>query len=307
MKHGSRMRRTWQAAGLLLLCCTAAAEGQEPERLLPAVRPFRAPVADPTAARVAVSLLSTDLLSSPGTERPPFVLGDPEGARRETVAAIALGGVLPVARLARWDDGSLRLVLDGRVFGRFRIEKPERDDMGQDWYIGFGVEGERGRWSGRALVTHRSSHLGDEFVVETGARRIEFGSEHVDVLVARDVAPLGRVYTGGSLIFRSYLGWDPWLREQELSDRGIVQAGLDREWRPWRDERWLVTAGVDVQAAERTDWRRQIAGAAGAGFRARESGRSVLLLIRAFDGPSHVGEFFLTRERYGSLELQVHF
>jgi hypothetical protein len=215
--------------------------------------------------------------------------------------------VLPVLLLADGPDGHALLVVDGRVFSRFRVEKESRDDMGQDWFIGGGVEATRARWSGRALIMHRSSHLGDEFVVETGAQRIEFGSEHIDVFAACDAPGLARIYGGSSLIFRSYLRRDTLLRELALSDRAVVQLGADREWRPWRDERLAITAGVDLQAAERTEWRRAVSASLGAGFRGRESGRMMQLVLRFFDGPSPMGEFFLTSERYWALELQASF
>jgi hypothetical protein len=303
------MMRWLMTAGVALALVTGAdpLAGQAPERLLPAVPSVRPPAADPHAARLSVALVSTNLLATRGPERPAFKVPNAAAAAREVVAAVSLGGVLPLVQLGAWPDGQLTLVADGRVFARFRVEKEERDDMGQDWYIGGGVEAVRGRWAGRALLMHRSSHLGDEFMVDTDARRIEFGSEHLDLLVARDVAGVARFYGGGSLILRSYLDWDPWLRELGFSDRAIMQAGADRQWRPWSDDRWQVTAGVDVQLAERTEWRRQLAGSIAAGFDARQSGRSLQLVLRAFDGPSLMGEFFLTPERYWGLELQARF
>jgi hypothetical protein len=277
------------------------------DRVLPGVRPFRAPAADPLAARLSVSAMSTDLLATRGPERPPWTLQDPGSAEREFVAAVALGGILPLLRLAEWPDGVAVLVLDARVFGRFRVEKGTRDDMGQDWFIGGGVEAARSRWSGRALFMHRSSHLGDEFMVETGAQRIEFGSEHLDLLGAYEVPGLARLYGGGSLILRSYVEVDPWLRELDLSDRAMVQLGADREWLPWQDERFGVVAGVDWQAAERTSWRRSLSALLGVGVQGLESGRVLQLVLRFFDGPSTMGEFFLTPERAYSMELRATF
>jgi hypothetical protein len=303
-----RLARLGGAAAVMAwpaLLWTGSAAAQEAERLMPSVRTIRPLAADPLAARLSVSLLSTDLLAKRGAERPPFELEWP--ADREVVAAVALGGVLPILLLGDGPDGHAVLVVDGRVFSRFRVEKESRDDMGQDWFIGGGVEATRRRWSGRALIMHRSSHLGDEFVVETGAQRIEFGSEHVDLFAAYEVPGLARVYGGSNLIFRSYLRRDTVLRQLALSDRVVVQLGADREWQPWPDDRLGITAGVDWQAAERTGWRRAVSASLGAGFRARASGRTLQLLLRFFDGPSPMGEFFLTPERWWALELQASF
>jgi hypothetical protein len=106
---------------------------------------------------------------------------------------------------------------------------------------------------------------------------------------------------------RSYVEVDPWLRELDLSDRAIVQLGADREWRPWQDERFGVVAGVDWQAAERTSWRRSLSASLGVGVQGLESGRVLELVLRFFDGPSTMGEFFLTPERAYSMELRATF
>jgi hypothetical protein len=289
----------------MLLCVIAVvaavgpAAGQE-ARLLPDLRYFRAPLADPLGTRLGAGLAYTNLLATQGPERSDFDLPHPERAAQEVVAKVVLGGVFPLLRLATWPEGGVVLVADGKVFARFRVEQPSRDDMGQDWFIGGGVEARHARWSGRATVVHRSSHLGDEFMAETGAERIEFGGESVDVTAAYDVTGFGRLYGGGAWIFRSYLPWDPQLRALGVTDRFQFQAGMDREWRPWRDQRFGLYAGADWQAAQRTNWRSTVSLAAGAGIR---SGRSLRLLARFFDGPSPMGEFFLTPERYLMLEL----
>jgi hypothetical protein len=268
--------------------------------LLPATRWVRTPVADPFAQRISVALQSTNLLATQGPERPAFMLENADAAAREVVAAIGLGVVFPLVRLSEWEGGGVMLVADARVFARFRIEYESRDDMGQDWFVGGGIEARDGAWSGRAAIIHRSSHIGDEFAANTGAERIEFGSEQLDLLAAYDLPAGTRVYAGGSWIFRSYLGWDARLRALGVRDRGLVQVGADREWRPWSDPRFALWAGFDVQAAERTEWDAGYSAAAGFGI---DTGRSLRVMFRFYDGPSTMGEFFLTPERFYALEL----
>jgi hypothetical protein len=275
---------------------------------LPGNRWFPAPVADPLGARISAALMWTDLLSTQGRERPPFTLRDSVAAASEVVAAVSLGGLLPLASLAAWPDGGMSLFIEGRVFARFRVEQPTRDDMGQDWFVSGGVETRRGPWSGRAAITHRSSHLGDEFLVKTGAQRIEFGNEQLDALAAYDVPRVARLYAGGGWIFRSYLDWDAQLARVVAADRGRVQFGADRTWRPWDNRRAGLHAGLDVQAAERTGWRRAISAAAGAGVDSGVlSGRSLRFVARFYDGPSTMGQFFLTPERAFSIEALATF
>ena len=282
-------------AGLILYASPAAGQ-----RLLPDVRHFRTPLADPYGARLAVGLLHTNVLETPGPERPPFTIPDPDDAASDVVAAVGIGAVFPLLRLAESARGGATLYADARVFSRFRIEYESRDDMGQDWFVGGGVEMRRNAWSGRAAIIHRSSHLGDEFIEMTGAERIEFGSEQLDLLAAYDVPGIARVYGGGSWIFRSYLGWEPQLVALGVRDRALLQLGADNLWRPWTGRPVTIYAGLDVQTAERTEWDTGIAAALGIGV---ERGRSFRLMTRFYDGPSTMGEFFLTPERYVTLEL----
>ena len=270
--------------------------------LLPRTRHFSSPLADPLEPRFAVGLMTTDLLTRRGPERPPFVVPDSADASFDVVTPVALGGTFPLIRLAEWENGGIILAGQVGVFARFRIEYPSRDDLGQDWFISGPIEIRHGRYSHRVEIGHRSSHLGDEFHESTGASRIEFGHESLDALSAVDFGT-ARIYGGGSWIFRSNtqdvldeLGID-------RSDRGSVQIGGDGAWYPWADGLAGFTAGVDVQAAERAAWKRQIAAAGG--LLVRTGPRAARLIVRFFDGPSPLGEFFLTEETYWHLELNI--
>jgi hypothetical protein len=280
-----------------LVVCASPAAGQ---RLLPDVRYFRTPVADPYGARLSVGLLQSNVLETQGPERPPFTLPDPDDAASDVVAAVGIGAIFPMIQISESSRGGVMMYADARVFSRFRIEYDSRDDMGQDWFVGGGFEMRRDAWSGRAAIIHRSSHLGDEFIEMTGAERIEFGSEQLDLLAAYEVPGIARVYGGGSWIFRSYLGWEPQLVALGVRDRLLLQIGADNVWRPWAGSPVAVHAGIDVQTAERTEWDTGFAAAVGIGVEAR---RSLRLMTRFFDGPSTMGEFFLTPERYFTLEL----
>jgi hypothetical protein len=291
-----------KAVTVLLAAMTfhASAAAAQEQRWLPEVRYFRTPIADPFAARTSVGLQHTNVLEAQGPERPPFTLPDPDDAASDVVAAVGIGAILPLIHIAESATGGVTMYADARVFSRFRIEYDSRDDMGQDWFVGGGFEMRRDAWSGRAAIIHRSSHLGDEFIEMTGAERIEFGSEQLDAMAAYDVPGVARFYGGGSWIFRSYLGWEPQLVALGVRDRAVLQAGADHIWRPRQGSPLAVYAGVDVQAAERTEWDVGFAAAAGIGVQSR---RSLRLMTRFYDGPSTMGEFFLTPERYVTLEL----
>jgi hypothetical protein len=211
----------------------------------------------------------------------------------------------PFAELKRWDGGAINLTGHVGVFSRFRIENPSRDDMGQDWVVGGGIEVLNNDLAGRLRIHHRSSHLGDEFTESTGARRIEFGGEAVEALASYNDKSGIRVYGGGSWIFHSNTKSTEVLQQLGRSDRFTVQVGADGEWYKWSNGRIGVHGGIDVQAAERTKWEGGVSGLGGIAFR-RENvpgARDLRLSLRYFKGVSPMGEFFLTHEKYLHFEL----
>ena len=304
-----------QAQGAVLAVVLAAAAysplyAQHPwETLLPAARHFDPPIADPLEPRFGVSLLQTDLLSRRGPERPYWALPDSADAAGDLVAAVALGLTFSIAELKRWEGGGLVLTGHTAVHSRFRIEYPSRDDLGQDWVVGGGIAASRDALSGRVRIHHRSSHLGDEFMQATslagaGARRIEFGGEAIEATAAYRYPNGLRVYGGGSWIFHSNTANETILAIWGRDDRYTVQLGGDGEWFPWKNGHLGVNAGVDWQAAQRTNWRGAFAAAAGVHAR---NAHMLGFTARFFTGPSTMGEFFLTKETWWSLELTGRF
>ena len=303
--------RTRRSIALTLACtlsfalpALARAQSEGVTRVvLPSVRWFDSPLADPIEPRMSIGLLTTDVLSSQGEEREPFVIPDPQDADFDVQAVPAIGITLPMLLLGEWESGGIVLFGQAGVFGRFRIEYPSRDDLGQDWIVAGGIEAAWDALSTRVRISHRSSHLGDEFVNVTGAQRIEFGGEAVDALAAYRLGSIGRVYGGGSWIFRSYTDKQVLaLVRMGRRDRFRLQLGADGEW-PLGDGPLAAVAGIDWQTAERTEWRNALALAGG--VKVNANGRSLGLVARFFDGASSLGEFFLTPERFWGIELMA--
>ena len=118
----ARASRIVLAAWSALVVVAPPLDAQAPEWLLPRVRHFESPLADPMEPRFGIALLATNLLASRGAERPRFFIADSVDASFDVQAAAAVGGTLPLIRVAEWDDGGV--VIGGQVaaFARFRIE-----------------------------------------------------------------------------------------------------------------------------------------------------------------------------------------
>ena len=279
------------------------------DRFLPHVRYFAPPIADPLEPRLGVGLLNTTLFRTApeGRERiRPFFIPDPEDARNDVDAVTSIGGTLPLWHVSDKGNGNgVVIAAQGGVISRFRIEYPTREDVGQDWFVGMPIEMASGPWSGRFRVMHRSSHLGDELVETTGAARIEVGGEFLDFLTAYTFRPGTRLYGGATWVFRSYTDQTPILLSLDRSDRFSVQAGAEAATYPWQNGNLGVVAAADIHLAQRTDWDESIAAAAG--LSARTKTRAARFLVRYFTGASLLEQFFLTHEKYWSIELVFDF
>jgi hypothetical protein len=301
---------------LLAVFCSSSAFAQDTgdkwQRVFPRVHYFRPLIADVQDPRMALGLMQTNLfLHAPeGAERPRFELPDPEDSEKDIDVMAGIGGSIPLLLLKQWPGkGGIVASAQLGVFARFRMEYPTREDVGQDWYVGMPFEWAYEKWSGRFRIMHRSSHLGDE-LIETSMccltlRRIEFGGEFVDFLVARSFTPSARVYGGATLNVRSQTEYLPALQARLLHDRTQLQAGADVLWYNGANGHTGWAAGIDWQAQQRTRWRSMFSVAAGPALRTDNG--ATRLLLRYYHGPSAMGEFFLTPETFWSLEWVVDF
>jgi len=283
------------------------ADGQsvDKDRWFPKESYFAAPVAAPREPTFALRGMWTDVFAkttAPG-EREPFSFDGADGLPRELQGEAAMGGHVRIWQPAQWVDGGLILGIQTGVFGRFRLEVTSSDLVSSDWLVAFPAEFAWGRWSGRVRFTHWSAHIGDELVETTGARRLDFTSETFDGLAAYDFGSV-RLYGGGGLVTRSSLENEEQLGPS-FSDNGSVQAGAEGRWLPWVDGKFGVETALDWQASDRTDWRARVSAAAG--VTVQDGERSATLRALFHDGPSPMGQFFLTNERYWGFELVLVF
>jgi hypothetical protein len=299
------MRRSMIVAVLSAMAAAANVSAQEDgwSRFMPGTSHFQPLIADPLEPRFTLGLLRTNVLAEQGPERPPFYVTEDD--KTDVVAAVGIGMAFPFVALKTWEGGGINLTGHVGVFSRFRIENPSRDDMGQDWVVGGGIEMLKNDLAARLRIHHRSSHLGDEFTQSTTAERIEFGGEAIEGVVAYKDRTGVRVYGGGSFIFHSNTGSTAILQTLKRDDRLTAQLGADGEWYKWSNGHVGLHGGIDWQAAQRTRWQSAVSGLGGVAFRRenRANARELRLSLRYFSGPSPMGEFFLTKEQYLHFEL----
>ncbi len=259
--------------------------------------PPTASVREPTFAMGA--LWSTLFRERTGpAERPPFDLQGGNGLETDRQGEAALGGNVRIWQPMQWADGGLTLGIQAGVYGRFRLEVSGNDLVASDWIVALPAEIARGPWSGRLRLLHWSAHVGDE-LIEAGVERVDFTTETLEALVAYGFGAF-RLYGGGSLVVRSSLENEPQLGPA-FSDDVLIRLGADARVRPWARDYVTLNGGVDWHNSDRTEWEGQLS--VRFGLAVRDGARSASLSGVYLRGPSPMGQFVLTDERYWGVEL----
>ena len=261
---------------------------------------FSRPTASVREPTLAVGVLWSTVFRdrSDPAERPPFDLQTGGGLETNRQGEAALGANVRIWQPTQWADGGLTLGLQAGVFGRFRLDVSSNDLVASDWIVALPAEIARGRWSGRLRLQHWSSHVGDE-LIEAGVQRVDFTMETLEALVAYGPGDF-RFYGGGGLVVRSSLENEPQLGAA-FSDDVLIRMGADARVRPWVRDDLTVDGGVDWQSSDRTGWAGQLS--VRLGLTVRDGARSAQLSGIYHQGPSPMGQFFLTDERYWGIEL----
>jgi hypothetical protein len=149
----------------------------------------------------------------------------------------------------------------------------------------------------RVGIAHDSSHLGDEYIENTGATRIEYTRE--EYLAGMRFAPWKCVCTYAEYGFGHYLG------NEDLMEEGRVQLGLEIEPEPtWWNRRLAPFVALDASAYEENDWEENITVQVGLVHPAAGGGHWRLGL-EYYDGRSPIGEFFQEHERHLAFGLWI--
>jgi len=265
----------------------------------------------PPPGRTTVRFPSGDLFAVP--------LADPRQPRFHTtwqrwrtesgtfgIASVGFGEGFGLVRWPRGHPGDgWQLGISGSVFAIFNLDTPSLDLLNADYYVGFPLSYRSGRWSGRFRLFHQSSHLGDEFLLETQdtqpvpqAPRINLSYEAVEMLGSYEAQAV-RVYAGGTRI----VAVDP-----SGLGRNRLQAGVEYRGNPvhWRTSR--LVAGLDVQAWSETDWDRDWSAKGGLRFRSPYGeARSVQILLEYYNGHAPYGQFFKVNVEYYGLGIAYAF
>jgi hypothetical protein len=274
-------RRAWHAsvaAGMLILG-SAPGRAQEP---LPRGDLFRPLLADPKQPQFFASALWI------------------KGPRLDTqVSAVGLGESIG---LVRAPDGDWQVSVAAGVFSQFNLRTRSNDLLNTDFVIGVPVSWRRGRTSGRLRLYHQSSHLGDEFILNTQPERVNLSFESLEALVSRELGSW-RAYGGAEYIVR---------HEPADLKAGLLHAGVE-----YRHPQSLfrlgslgdgrAVAALDAKSSQERKWQMGWSVRAGLEFTPAKptTARRLSMLLHAYDGPAPYGQFY--QDNVTWVGIGIHF
>ncbi len=215
------------------------------------------------------------------------------------LGTVGFGQTIGLLRGRAWQLG-----IAAGVFSEFNMESSTTDLLNTDYLVGLPLTYRHGSLATRLRLYHQSSHLGDEYMVHTNARRIDLTFQAVELLVASETARW-RVYGGGDYAFAH--------RPTDLKP-GVFHGGLEFRQpgsllRLGRVTAGRLVAGLDVKSMQDRGW--QLGWSMVTGLELGDpladagSGWRWSVLLKAYTGPAPYGEFY--RDHVSSLGVGVGF
>ena len=199
-------------------------------------------------------------------------------------------------------DGQWEIALQAGVFSTFDLGSSSVDLQNADYTAGLLTSYRTGPFSGFLRFHHQSSHLGDEFILNSqpGFNRINLSFDELDLKISYELASWFRVYGGGGML----VGRDP----SDLK-RGTSQLGaeLTSPLALWGGKIRPV-AYADFQANARSNWKVASSLMAGLQFEnARIGDRKLQVLAEYFSGPSPNGQFYTQNTEWFGVGIHLYY
>lgn len=212
-----------------------------------------------------------------------------------TVANVGLGEDVAFAsgRNGRWE-----ISVAAGVFSQFNLGTRSIDLINTDFTIGFPLAYRAGAGSLRLKLYHQSSHLGDEFILNTNPTRVNLSFEAVELLASREFGEV-RAYGGGEYIVR---------HEPADLQPGLLHAGVEFRPRSIGLGRGRMIAAIDAKSSQERKWRVGWSGRVGLEVRVPLQGTAAVrrfsVQLQGYTGPAPYGQFY--QENVRSLGVGIH-
>lgn len=270
-------------ASLLLFClffgAAARAEDAKPDVFPRSDVVFRKLLADPREIQLGASYYRLG-----GVNSADAALGHSWG-----MARWALGRG---AWLLQWDVAAM-------AYSRFRLSGAVNEFETVDFFANLPVEVRRDWASGRFMLFHQSSHLGDDYIRRTGDAGFRYSVDGLRGQLSVDWREMARAYVGGTYLLHTI----------PSPDRGAVQAGLEFQSSDYQFEGypWKAYLAQDFQSHSNVRWNANSYTVLGIKMHLKTAERGMRLHVGYFTGHSPYGQFYRQREHYADVGISLDF
>ncbi|HVE15015.1 MAG TPA: DUF1207 domain-containing protein [Elusimicrobiota bacterium] len=266
---------------LALLLAPAAARAAEPAMFPLSEELFHRLLADPREIQTSLSYYHRD-----GSSFADAALGNTWG-------------------LLRWSDVNgtgtdVQWNLAGMAYSRFRLSGGVNEFQGADFFVNLPVEARRGPWSGRVMLYHESSHLGDDYIRRTGNTGNRYSIEGLRATASYDFLEHFRGYAGATALLHSIPS-----RQHGALQFGAEARTSDLGWFAGHPS-WVYLA-QDFTSHGRSAWNVDSNTELGLYLGFPHVVRALRTHLDYYDGHSQFGQFYSGHEEYLSLGLSFDF
>jgi Protein of unknown function (DUF1207) len=258
-------------------------------------------LAPPALAQEATRLFAP-LLADP---KQPHFFATWLWAKSPTVTgSLASVGLGEDVALARGQNDRWEISVAAGVFSQFNLGTSSIDLINTDFTIGFPFTYRAGPGSLRLKFYHQSSHLGDEFILNTNPTRVNLSFEALELLASRDFGSV-RAYGGGEYIVR---------HEPADLKPGLLHAGIEFRQAVAQARthdgglgRGRLIAAIDAKSSQERKWSVGWSGRVGIEFRVPMRGTTVRrfsVQLQGYAGPAPYGQFYQQNVR--SIGMGIH-
>ncbi len=200
--------------------------------------------------------------------------------------------------MSRWYMGKWAFQWDlaGMAYSQFLVSGDVNKFETVDFIGRLPLEVRRGWFSGRFMLFHQSSHLGDDYIRDTGNTGFRYSVDGLRGQLSADLTDWARTYVGGIYLLHSV----------PSPDRSQVQSGFElmsRDMGYLQHYTFKYYAAQDVEWWENVGWNPNSNSVIGVRLGEPEGDRAMRLELGYFVGHSPYGQFYAQKDHYADIKI----
>jgi hypothetical protein len=218
----------------------------------------------------------------------------------ENVASYSVGGMLPVIRGYVLDEWQWQFAFHAAAHIIHDRDAPSWDLISEDYIAGIALSLRKERVSALVNLSHLSSHIGDEFLINNDVERINVSFEKLEIIGSYDYNEWLRLYGGGSLRYSR--------KPPELEQWALQYGAEFRSPRSYIRNMLRPVAAADVKHYQEHDWNGDIS--LRAGFQIMHPfliPRDLMLTLGYYNGHSPHTQFYMKSIELTEIRLNYYY